>query len=110
MIATGLGELNGDFLLQRCRVPSRVSVATGVLVVLLTTLAASVGHLARFGLAGGQGLTTILSLLIFTIPGVILGGQLGPWLASRLPQRAFERGLHFLLLLVAALTFVEALL
>ena len=110
MIATGLGELDDDFLLERCRVPSRVSVATGVFVILFTTLAASVGHLTRFGLAGAHGLTTVLGLLPFTIPGVILGGQLGPWLANRLPQRAFERGLHILLLLVAALTFAEALL
>lgn len=110
MIATGLGELDDDFLLERCRVPSRVSVATSVFVVLYTTLAASLGHLVRFGLAGGYGLTTVLSLLIFTVPGVILGGQLGPWLISRMPQRAFERGLHIFLLVVAAATFVEALL
>ena len=55
-------------------------------------------------------MTTILSLLIFTVPGVVLGGQLGPWLTSRIPVRTFERGLHILLLLVAALTFVEAVL
>jgi uncharacterized membrane protein YfcA len=110
MIATGLGELDDDFLLERCRVPSRVSVATGVFVVLCTTLAASLGHLVKFWLAGGHGWTTALSLLVFTIPGVILGGQLGPWLMSRMPQRTFERGLHVLLLVVAALTFVEALL
>jgi len=44
LISTGLGELNGYFLLQRCRVPSRVSVATSVFVVALTALTASVGH------------------------------------------------------------------
>ena len=76
-------------------------------MVLLTTLAASLGHLLRFGLAGGHG-STMLSLFIFAVPGVILGGQLGPRLTSHMPQRTFERGLHILLLLVAALTFVEA--
>ena len=30
LISTGLGELNGYFLLRRCRVPSKVSVATSV--------------------------------------------------------------------------------
>ena len=55
-------------------------------------------------------MTTMLSLHIFTVPGVILGGQLGPWLIGCMPQRAFERGLHIFLLVVAALTFVEALL
>jgi len=110
MIATGLGELDEHFLLERCHVPSKVSVATGVFVVLFTTLSASVGHLIRFALAGGSELNTILSLVIFTIPGVIVGGQLGPRIISRVPQRALERGLHILLLLFAALTLAEAVL
>ncbi|MFQ5460722.1 MAG: sulfite exporter TauE/SafE family protein, partial [Anaerolineae bacterium] len=48
MIATGLGELNGYFLLQRCRVPSRVSVATSVFVVAVTAVVASAGHVVQF--------------------------------------------------------------
>ena len=62
----------------------------------------------RFALVGGSELRTILSLVFFTIPGVILGGQLGPWVDSRFPQRALQRGLHILLLLVATLTLGEA--
>ena len=110
MIATGLGELDEHFLLERCHVPSKVSVATGVFVVMFTTLSASVGHLIRFALVGGPELSTMLSLVIFTIPGVILGGQLGPRVVSRFPQHALECGLHILLLLFAALTLVEAIL
>jgi len=107
MIATGLGELNEDFLLENCHVPSRVSVATGVFVVLFTTLSAAIGHLAKFVLGGGQELATALNLTILTIPGVVLGGQPGPWVVSHLPPRALERELHILLLLLAALTLVE---
>jgi uncharacterized membrane protein YfcA len=33
LISTGLGELNSYFLLRRCRVPSKVSIATSVFVV-----------------------------------------------------------------------------
>ena len=43
MISTGLGELNGYFLLRRCWVPSRVAVATSVFVVAVTVLLASTG-------------------------------------------------------------------
>jgi uncharacterized membrane protein YfcA len=110
MIATGLGELNDHFLLERCRVPSKVSVATSVFVVLFTTLSASVGHFVGFVQTGGAVLNNVLSLIIFTIPGVILGGQLGPRVVSRFPQRTLERGLPILLLLFAALTLVEAVL
>lgn len=66
LISIGLGELNGYFLLQRCRVPSKVSVATSVFVVALTALSASAGHFVRFAQSGGEVLTTALSIVIFT--------------------------------------------
>jgi len=110
LISTGLGELNGYFLLQRCRVPSRVSVATSVFVVAFTVLAASAGHLVQFIQVGGNALTTVMSLAVFTVPGVILGAQLGAKVASRIPERMLERGLAVLFIVVAALTLGEVIL
>jgi uncharacterized membrane protein YfcA len=110
LISTGLGELNGYFLLQRCRVPSQVSVATSVFVVALTVLAASAGHLVRFVQVGGDALATVLSIVIFTVPGVVLGAQLGSRVASHIPQRILERGLAVLFIMVAILTLGEAIL
>lgn len=110
MISTGLGELNGYFLMQRCRVPSKVSVATSVFVVAITALAASGGHMVRFVHSGGDTINTVLSIVLFTVPGVILGAQLGSRVASRIPQRALERGLGVLFILVAALTLGEVIL
>lgn len=109
MISTGLGELNGYFLLQRCRVPSRVAVATSVFVVAVTALAASTGHFIQFVRSGGDTLTTVLNLVIFTIPGVIIGGQLGSMLSGRISQKFLERGLAFLFILVAVLTLGEVI-
>jgi hypothetical protein len=110
LISTGLGELNGYFLLQRCRVPSKVSVATSVFVVALTALSASAGHLVRFVTIGGDALNTVLSIVIFTVPGVIVGAQLGSKVASRIPQKVLERGLGVLFILVAMLTLGEVVL
>jgi uncharacterized membrane protein YfcA len=110
LISTGLGEVNGYFLLQRCRVPSVVSVATSVFVVAFTVLFASAGHVIRFAQIGGEVLTTVLSLVIFTVPGVILGTQLGSRVASRIPQLVLERGLGVLFIFVAALTLGEVIL
>jgi uncharacterized membrane protein YfcA len=110
LISTGLGELNGYFLLQRCRVPSVVSVATSVFVVAFTVLFASAWHVIRFAQIGGEVLTTVLSLVIFTVPGVILGAQLGSRVASRIPQLVLERGLGVLFIFVAALTLGEVIL
>lgn len=110
MISTGLGELNGYFLLQRCRVPSRVSVATSVFVVAVTALVASAGHFAQFFRNGSQVLPTVFSLVIYTVPGVVLGGQLGSHIANRIPQKTLERVLGGLFILVALLTLGEVVL
>ena len=110
MISTGLGELNGYFLLRRCRVPSRVAVGTSVFVVAVTVLLASTGHFIKFTQAGGETLGTVLSLVFFTIPGVIVGGQLGPFVADRISQRTLERGLAVLFILVASLMIGEIIL
>jgi len=110
MISTGLGELNGYFLLQRCKVPSRVAVATSVFVVSITALIASFGHIIKFTQAEGDPLTTVLSLIIFTVPGVIIGGQLGPMIASRISQQFLEKGLAVLFIIVSGLMFWEVIL
>jgi len=107
MISTGLGELNGYFLLRRCRVPSRVAVATSVYVVALTALSASAGHAMHFLRAGPDTLALVGSIAVFTIPGVVVGAQLGARLSSRIPQHTLERGLGVLFELVAVVTLGE---
>ncbi len=110
MLSTGLGELNGYFLLQRCRVPSKVAVASSVFIVAVTALSASVGHAVKFAQAGDKVLTTVFKLLIFTVPGVIIGGQIGPKVASRISQHVMERALGILFLLVGALILSQVML
>jgi len=108
MVSSGLGELNGYFLLQRCRVPSSVSVATSVFVVAITALIASAGHLYQVAQGGLTGLTTMANLLIFTVPGVVIGAQLGPVVARRVPDRIMEIFLGLLFIGTAGLLLVEA--
>ncbi len=110
LISTGLGELNGYFLLQRCRVPSKVSVATSVFVVALTALSAASGHLFQFFQTGGEVLDTVFSLVIFTVPGVVIGAQVGSSVASKISQHTLERSLGILFMLVALLTLGEVIL
>jgi len=110
LISTGLGELDSYFLLQRCRVPSKVSVATSVFVVAFTALAASAGHFTRFISIGGSVLETVFSIVVFTVPGVVIGAQLGSLVATRISQKTMERSLGLLFILVAVITLGEALL
>ncbi len=110
LVSTGLGEMNGYYLLRRCRVPSRVAVATSVFVVAVTALIASTGHLIRFLQAGGDSINIVISLVIFTAPGVLIGGQIGSLIASRIPQNMLERALGTLLIFVDLVMLGDALL
>jgi uncharacterized membrane protein YfcA len=110
LISTGLGEMNQYFLLQLCRVPSKISVATSVFVVALTALTAASGHLIHFFQTGGDTLTTVFRIVIFTVPGVIIGAQLGSMVASLISKHTLERFLSILFILIAALTLGEVLL
>lgn len=77
LVSTGLGEMNGYFLLRRCRAPGRVAVATSVFVVAMTALVASAGHLVGFIQAGSETLDLVLRIVLFTVPGVVVGARLG---------------------------------
>ncbi len=110
MVSTGLGEMNGYFLIQRCRVPSKVAVATSVFIVAITALTASIGHVIQFARVGGDTLATVLNLVIFTAPGVLMGAQLGSIVANRLPQKLLERSMGVLFILVGAIVLGEIIL
>jgi len=103
MISTGLGELNSYYLLQRCKIPSKVAVATSVFTVAFTAMVAAVGHLIHFVSTGGETLSTVLNLVVFTAPGVIIGGQIGPFIATKISQHALEKTLGGLFVLVSML-------
>lgn len=107
MVATGLGEMNSFFLLKRARIPARVAVATSVFVVAVTAMAASGGHIVRLAQSSPEALGAVGSLVLFTIPGVVIGGQIGPAIASHIPQRALERGLGLLFVGIGLVLLVQ---
>ncbi|QDZ39853.1 sulfite exporter TauE/SafE family protein [Euhalothece natronophila Z-M001] len=109
MISTGLGQLNGFFLIQRCHIPSKVAVATSVFIVAITALIASVGHVFQFIQAGGETLNTVSNLVIFTVPGVLIGAQLGSSIANRLSQKLLEKSMGVLFIFVGCLILGEVI-
>jgi len=110
MVSTGLGELNGYLFLQRCRIPGPIAVATSVFVVALTALTASVGHVTTFIQTGGAALEQLVNVLLFTVPGVLIGGQIGPAVSERIPDRVLELGMGVLFLLVSLVLLAEVML
>jgi len=81
-----------------------VAVATTVVVVAAAVASASIGHIYNLT-AGAQAgsLTRILPILVFTVPGVLLGEQLGPLVQARLQPRAITIVITLVLLSVGGM-------
>ena len=85
MISVGLAELMEYLMVAKCRIPAPVAVATSIFVVVITVAAASIGHIVSFAAEGTETIDQVISIAMFTTPGVIIGGQIGPLL-----QRAVD--------------------
>jgi uncharacterized protein len=102
MISVGLAELQEYQLVARCKVPTPVAVATSIFVVVITVLVASAGHFYDFVREGGDVMKQVLDIITFTIPGVIIGGQLGPFLQRSVPEDKMKVSIAILFVLLGA--------
>lgn len=100
MISVGLAELQEYQLVARCKVPTPVAVATSIFVVVITVLVASAGHFYEFAREGGDAINQVLNLAIFTVPGVIIGGQIGPRLQNKLPADLMKVSISILFIII----------
>jgi hypothetical protein len=101
LVAIGGGELNTPAMVLRCKIPVRIAAATAVFTMALTVMA---GASTRV-LVGRP----VWNLALWTIPGAILGGQLGSYLASHIESEALKRGLSLLFVLVGTVMIVHAM-
>ncbi len=100
LVGIGGGEINTPSLVFRCRMPVRIAAATSVFVMGLTVIAGASTH----ALAGRP----VWSLLVWSVPGAILGGQIGSHLASRINPDALKRWLSALFFAVGAVMIAMA--
>ena len=106
MISVGLAELQEYHLVVRCKVPSPVAVATSIFVVVITVLVASAGHVYGFVEEGKDVLDEALSVAMFTVPGVLIGGQLGPKAQSRVNPDTMKVVISWLFMGVGTLMLI----
>jgi len=107
MVSTGLGVLNNYVLLQRCRVPVRVSIATNVFIIAVTTLVASIGHVYQLSDIQDNELMRIIEITAWTVPGVIIGGQLGPMIVNKISKKILKKAVSILFILVGLVMFAQ---
>ena len=104
MISVGLAELVEYELVVRRHVPSQVAVATSIFLVVCTVFVAVVGHGYAFAsVAGPEDFERVLGIACFTVPGVIVGGQIGPRVGGRLDPEVLKAVIGVLFVTVGAL-------
>lgn len=90
LISTGIGEVTLPNLIRRVRMPVPVAAATSVLVVASTVVGAAITHLVQ--LAREDGFDAIpWNLIVWAVPGAILGAQIGARLQGHVPERTANR-------------------
>jgi len=91
MMSAGLAEILEYRLVGQCKVPGPVAVATTIMVVVGTVLFASVTHAYQFfNSASPEDMQQVGSIVIFTVPGVLIGGQIGPLVQRRIDEQLVQ--------------------
>ena len=102
LMSAGLPEITTTQLVLRCHIPPRVAVATAIFVLTATV----------FFAAGVHALSAqpAWHVVIWSIPGVIIGAQIGPRLQGKVPAHIAERVLGGLFLAIGILVIAVRIL
>jgi len=101
----GIGEM-GIISMILSNIPTRIAIGTSHLVVASTAIVASIIHIS---LAPTLGDTIPWNLPFMTVPAVIIGGQLAPYMAAKLPTKLLEKFISLLFLVIAIALIILAL-
>lgn len=90
LMSVGIGEIITPQLIRSCKMPVSVAVATSVFVIIITVAVASGTHV--YALISEGGLEAVpWHLVIYTAPGVIIGGQIGSRLQGKFDSDKMEK-------------------
>jgi uncharacterized protein len=108
LISVGLGELLMPNLVKRCKVPVAVSAASSVFIIAVTVLTGSLTQI--FTLLQKGGVSAIpWNLVLYAVPGAVIGGQLGSKYQGRISSELTERLIAALFLLIGLAFLLTAL-
>jgi uncharacterized membrane protein YfcA len=105
MVSVGIGEVTISQLTRK-GLPIAVAAATSVLVVITTVVFASTTLIIQLIKSGGWSAVP-WNLLLYDIPGVLIGGQIGPRLQGRISPHTMRRAISVLFVVLSvAMMFV----
>ncbi|MFT7616069.1 MAG: putative membrane protein YfcA [Candidatus Woesearchaeota archaeon] len=104
MISSGLGEIQEYVFLKKLNLSIHHASATSVFLVATTALVTIVAHVIHMITSKSLGLfTQIAPVLIFAIPGVIIGAQVGVYLNGKAESSNTTDAVFGILFLVLAI-------
>ena len=107
LTSTGIGEVIMPQLVRMCKMPVAVAAATSVFVVAATVLSGSITHMAMQIVEGGLA-NIPWNLVIYTVPGALIGGQIGAMYQGKVSSVKMERLIAMLFYIIAILFLVSA--
>jgi uncharacterized membrane protein YfcA len=99
LLGVGIGETIMPQLVKRNHMPVAVAAATSVLIVIVTIACASFTQISALVAAGGVSAVP-WNLVCYTAPGVLIGGQIGPFLQGKVSQRLLEKAIAILFAII----------
>ena len=99
MVSVGIGEVTISKLTRK-GLPIAVAAATSVMVVIVTVALAST-TLAVQLIRDGGWTAVPWDLLVYDIPGVLIGGQIGPRLQGKIAPHTMRRAIAILFIILA---------
>ncbi len=110
MISSGLGEINELNFLKKLKMPVPAASGTSVFLVAMSAIVGVCAH-TYFLISQNEFsvFTNVISLLIFTVPGVVLGAQVGVLLSNIINRKSMGKMVGALFAVLAILTFLTIL-
>ena len=104
LVSVGVGEVIVSRLTRR-GLPVGIAAATSVAIVFVTIMFATTTLVTQLIRDGGVGAVP-WNLIVYEVPGVLIGGQIGPRLQGLVSQRTMQRAIAalFIVLAIAMMT------
>ena len=99
LLGVGIGEVVMPQLVKGSKIPIPVAAATSVFTVIVVVASASFTQISSLIASGGINAVP-WNVVVYTVPAVIIGGQIGPRLQGKVSQRSMEKGIAYLFLVI----------
>lgn len=100
-ISTGLGEINEYNFNERLKLPFAVAAGTSIFLVTMAALVGTVPHLFLLSVEAPHVAKQLFSILLFTLPGVVIGAQFGVYFSKKVRFKFVEHTMGVVFFFIA---------